>query len=153
MSIEQNKAIVARFYEELWNNRKVEVADEIFAGECVTHQLQSGAEVTSAGRSPEVLKHHVGEWLKGFPDLRFEVEEMIAEGELVMSRCVMRGTHAGEWMGVEASGRQVSIRMMVVHRIAKGKIVEDWVLVETLGFLQQLGVVPPTVEILSKTRG
>ncbi|HEY0077514.1 MAG TPA: ester cyclase [Pyrinomonadaceae bacterium] len=150
MSAEENKAVVRRFYEELWNARRMETADEIFAEECVTHQLQSGAEVTTAGRSPAALKRHVAEWLEGFPDLRFEVEQMIAEGTEVLSRSVMRGTHAGRWMGVAASHREVSIRMMVVHRIEGGKIVEDWVLVESLGFLQQLGLVPPTVEILSK---
>lgn len=116
----------------------------------MTHQLQSGAEVTTAERSPAALKRHVAEWLEAFPDLRFEVEQMISEGAEVLSRSVMRGRHTGEWMGIAASGREVSIRMMVVHRIEDGKIVEDWVLVESLGFLQQLGLVPPTVEILSK---
>ena len=150
MPAEENKALVRRFYEELWNGRRMEAADEIFAAGCVTHQLHSGAEVSAAERSPEALKRHVAEWLKGFPDLRFEVEQMIAEGAEVLSRSVMRGTHAGEWMGIAASGREVSIRMMVVHRIEGGKIVEDWVLVESLGFLQQLGLVAPTSEILSK---
>ena len=150
MSVELNKAIVTRFYEAVWNDRNLSVADEIFADDCVTHQLHSGAESEGVPRRPGDVKHHVTEWLEAFPDLRFEVEQMLAEGDQVMSRCVMHGTHAGSWNGVPATGKQVSMRMFVVHRIVSGKIVEDWVLVEALGFFQQLGLVPPTQEILSR---
>jgi steroid delta-isomerase-like uncharacterized protein len=137
---EQNRAIVRRFYEELWNQRNVEVADEIFASNCVTHQLQSGAEVSAAPRNPDSVKHHVAEWLAGFPDLRFTVDQMIAEGDRVVSQSVMHGTHTGTWMRLAPTGKAVSIRMMVIHRLVEGKIVEDWVLVEASGFFQQLGL-------------
>lgn len=150
MSAEQSKALVWRFYEELWNNRKISVADQIYAPDCVTHQLVSGAEPAGAPRSPESIKHHVTEWLTGFPDLRFEVEQMLGEGELVMSRSVMRGTHLGKWLGIPPSGKQVSIRMIVTHRVVNGRIAEDWVLVEALGFFQQLGLLPETEDVLSK---
>ncbi|HEX8162048.1 MAG TPA: ester cyclase [Pyrinomonadaceae bacterium] len=150
MSIEENKAVVARFYEELWNGRRLEVADEIFAPGCVTHQLRSGAPVASVPRSPAEVKEHVWSWLAAFPDLRFEVEQVVAEGDLVMTRSVMRGTHAGAWMNVEPTNREASIRMTVVQRIAGGKIVEDWVLVESLGFYQQLGLVPDSREIFAR---
>jgi steroid delta-isomerase-like uncharacterized protein len=150
MSSEQNKAIVTRFYEELWNNRIFSVADEIFAADCVTHQLQSGADSTGLPRSPEVVKHHVGEWLAAFPDLRFSIEQMIAEADNVVSQSVMHGTHRGTWLGIAPTGKQVSIRMFVVHKIVNGKIAADWVLVEALGFFQQLELVPPTQEIMAK---
>src|SRR5919106_4785825 len=136
MSLEQNKAVVLRFYEELWNARTLSVADEIFAADCVTHQLQSGAAPEGTPRNPEAVKHHVAEWLAGFPDLRFSVEQMLAEGDLVMTRSTMHGTHTGSWLGIGPTGKQVSIRMFVVHRIVNAKIAEDWVLVEALGFLQ-----------------
>lgn len=149
MSTEQNKAIVSRFYDELWNNRQVGVADQIFAPDCVTHQLHSGAELVGVPRGPEAVKHHIAEWLRGFPDLRFEVEQMIVEGDVVVSRSVMRGTHLGNWLGIPPSGKNVSIRMVITHRVVNGRIAEDWVLVEALGFFQQLGLVPETQEILS----
>src|SRR5688572_7396279 len=114
MSAELNKAIVTRFYEELWNNRNISVADEIFARDCVTHQLRSGAVSAGAPRSPEAVKQHVAEWLKGFPDLRFSIEQMIAEADRVASLSVMHGTHTGAWLGVAPTGKQVSIRMFVV---------------------------------------
>lgn len=148
MSAEQNRAIVSRFYEELWNQRRVDVADEIIAPDCVTHQLRSGVEVGGVARGPEAVKRHAAEWLKGFPDLRFTVEQMIAEGDQVVTRSVMQGTHTGAWLSIAPTGKQVSIRMMVIQRIADGKIAEDWVLVESLGLWQQLGLLPATEEIL-----
>lgn len=151
MSVEQNKAIVQRFIEELWNNRNLDVADEIFAADCITHQLRSGAELVAAPRSPEVVKKHVAEWLIGFPDLRFTIEQMIAEADQVVARTVMQGTHTGVWLGIAPTNEQVSLRMITIHRIANGKIVEDWVLVESLGFFQQLGLLPATQEIMAKT--
>ena len=150
MTIEENKAVVSRFYEELWNGRRLEVADEIFAPGCVTHQLRSGAPVASAPRPPAEVKRHVAEWLAAFPDLRFEVEQVVAEGDLVMTRSLMRGTHAGPWTGVAPTNREATIRMTVVQRLDAGLIVEDWVLVESLGFYQQLGLVPDSREIFAR---
>lgn len=150
MSSERNKAVVTRFYEELWNGREVSVADEIFSPSCVTHQLQSGPEIKGVPRGPEAVKHHVAEWLTGFPDLSFDVEHMIAEGEFVVSRSVLRGTHTGNWSGLPPTGKPVSIRMIVIHRVVDGRIAEDWVLVEALGFFQQLELIPVTQDILAK---
>jgi predicted ester cyclase len=150
MSVEQCRAIVARFYEELWNGRNLGVADEIIAPGCVTHQLSSGAEPVGAPRGPEAVKQHVAEWLAGFPDMRFTVEEVIAEADRVMSRSVMRGTHSGTWLGIPPTGRRVSVRLVVIQRVEGGKIVEDWVLTEALGFFQQLKLVPATDEILAE---
>ncbi len=150
MSAEQNKVVVRRFIEELWNNRNLDTADEIFAADCVTHQLRSGAGLVAAARSPEVVKKHVTEWLVGFPDLHFTIEQMVAEADQVVARTVMQGTHSGVWLGVAPTGKQVNIRMITIHRIANGKIAEDWVLVESLGFFQQLGLIPATQEIMAK---
>ena len=67
-----------------------------------------------------------------------------------MTQCVARGTHLGSWLGIPATGKFISIQMFVVHRIADGRIVEDWVLVDSLGVFQQLGLVPPTEELLAR---
>lgn len=150
MSVEQNRAVVLRFYEELWNNRNLSVADEIVSPNCVTHQLQSGTASVGVPRGPKAVKQHISEWLEGFPNLHFDVEQMVAEGDQVVSRSVMRGTHTGTWLGVAPTNKEVSIRLMVIQRIENSKIIEDWVLVEALGFFQGLGVLPATQEILSK---
>lgn len=153
MSAEQSKSIVSKFYNELWNERNLNIADEIFADNCVTHQLHSGDESAALTRNPEAVKHHVKEWLVGFPDLRFTVEQMLVENERVMTQSIMRGTHKGFWFGIAPTNKKVSVRLSVIHRISNGKIVEDWVLVEALGFFQQLGLIQSTDKIIAKTAG
>jgi SnoaL-like polyketide cyclase len=86
--------------------------------------------------------------LNGFPDLKFTIEQMIAEGDRVSTLLVMNGTHAGEWLGIPPNGKHINIRMMTIHRFRNCKIIEDWVVVESLGFFQQLGIVPATSDLL-----
>lgn len=116
----------------------------------MTHHLQSGAETVAIARNPEAFKHHVEEWLAGFPDLRFTVEQMLVEDDRVMTQSVMYGTHPGAWLGIAPTSKQVSVRLSVIHRVLDGKTVEDWVLVEALGFFQQPGLVSPTGKIFSQ---
>jgi steroid delta-isomerase-like uncharacterized protein len=142
------KQLIRRFVEELWNERRLDVADAIFAKDCVTHQLRSGAPADAVPRGPQAIKEHVAGWISSFPDLRFSVEQMLSEGDRVVMQLRMEGTHQGAWMGIPASGKKIQIGMFTVHRVAQGKIVEDWVLVESLGFLQQLGVVPSTADLV-----
>jgi len=148
--MKDNKHIVTSFVEELWNQRRLEVADTIFDEDCHTHQLQSGTPVVAARRGPAAVKAHVTSWLSGFPDLKFTVEQMFTEEDRVLSQLAMNGTQTGEWMGIPPTGKHVNIRMITIHRIRTGKIIEDWVLVESLGLLQQFGALPPTTEILSE---
>src|SRR5438270_2519413 len=123
--MENNKLIIIKFVEELWNQRKLEIADDIFDIECQTFQLQSGANLTPSPRGPEIIKKHISEWLSGFPDLKFSLEQMIAEGNRVFSLLTMNGTHRGLWQGIPPSGKRVNIRLMTIHRIQKCKIIED----------------------------
>lgn len=143
------KQLINRFVQELWNERRLEVADAIFANDCVTHQLRSGAPAEAVPRGPQAIKEHVTSWVASFPDLYFSVEQMLSEGDRVAMQLLMEGTHQGTWLGIPPSGERIQIRMFAVHRIVQDKIVEDWVLVESLGVLQQLGVVPNTADLLS----
>ena len=146
--MEPAKHIIERFVEDLWNARRLDVADQIFSEDCVTHQLRSGVLAEPAQRGPQEIKEHVSGWLMSFPDLRFKIEQMIAERDRIVSELVMEGTHQGTWMGISPTGKRLEIRMITIHRIANSKIAEDWVLVESLGFFQQLGVVPDTAELI-----
>ncbi len=146
--MEPAKHIIQRFVEELWNARRLSVADEIFAEDCVTHQLRSGVLTEPARRGPQEMKEHISGWLMSFPDLRFNIEEMIAERDRVVSQLVLEGTHQGTWMGIAPTGKRLQIRMFTIHRIANNKIAEDWVLVESLGLFQQLGMLPATEELV-----
>ena len=149
MDAVQNENLVRRFVEDLWNRRNPDLANTLFSSDCRTHQLRSGVPLEATPRGPEAVRKHMAEWLSGFPDLHFEIEQMLAAGDRVLSQLVMHGTHTGTWLGIPATGRRVSIRMMTIHRIRDGKISEDWVLVESLGFFQQLGALPPTPAILA----
>ena len=143
------KQVINRFVEELWNERRLDVADAIFAENCVTHQLRSGVEADAVPRGPGAIKEHVASWIASFPDLRFSVEQMLSEGDRVVTQLRMEGTHQGAWLGIPASGKKLQIRMFTVHRVVQGKIAEDWVLVESLGLFQQLGIVPDTADLVS----
>ncbi|MDP4217558.1 MAG: ester cyclase [Bacteroidota bacterium] len=150
--MDSNKQLVTRFFDEVWNQRRIEVADDIFDNDCVTFQLGSGAPVTAAPRGPESIKNHVTEWLSGFPDLKFTIEQMICEGDRVSTLLAFDGTHTGEWLGIPPSSRRINIRLMTIHRITGNKIIEDWVIVESLGFFQQLGILPATTDFLRAFR-
>jgi steroid delta-isomerase-like uncharacterized protein len=148
IEMDDPKRLINRFVEELWNERRLEVADAIFDKDCVTHQLRSGVPVDAVPRGPQAIKEHVAGWIASFPDLRFSIEQILGEGDRVVTQLLMEGTHLGAWLGIPASGKKIQIRMFTVHRVVQGKIVEDWVLVESLGLFQQLGVVPNTADLL-----
>lgn len=147
-AIDDPKQLINRFVGELWNECRLEVADAIFSDDCVTHQLQSGMPAGAVVREPQAIKEHVTAWIASFPDLRFSIEQMLSEGDRVVMQLLVEGTHRGPWLGIPARGKKMQIRMFTIHRIAQDKIVEDWVLVEFLGVLQQLGVVPNTAELV-----
>jgi steroid delta-isomerase-like uncharacterized protein len=148
----KNEQLVRRFFEELWNGRKFELADKLIAVDCRTHQLRSGAEVAATPRGPKEMKAHMEEWLRGFPDLKFTIEQIFSGGDKVFTQTEMEGTHTGTWLEVPPTNRRVTVRAMTVHRIARGKVAEDWVMVGSLGFFQQLGLTAPTFEIFSRAK-
>jgi steroid delta-isomerase-like uncharacterized protein len=150
VSEEKNKMIVKRFIEEFWNQRKLHLADELFAPDCITHQLRSEEDAVGTPRSPESVKREAAAWLAGFPDLKFVLEKIIAAEDEVVAHCTMRGTHSGIWMGVPATGKKVSVPLITIHRIAGGKIAEDWVLVGSLLLFQQLGMVSATQALVAR---
>jgi steroid delta-isomerase-like uncharacterized protein len=142
------ESVVVRFVEELWNERNLNIADSLFDEDCHTHQLQSGSPVVAVPRGPAAIKAHVRDWLSAFPDLKFTVEQMFSDGDRVISQLAMDGTQTDQWLGIPATRKRVNIRMITIHRIRNGKVIEDWVLVESLGLLQQLGALPTTKDIL-----
>jgi steroid delta-isomerase-like uncharacterized protein len=148
----KNEQLVRRFLEDLWNGRKLELADKLIAGDCKTHQLRSGADNTPVLRGPKEMKAHIEDWLRGFPDLKFTIEQLFSADDKVFTQTVMQGTHTGTWLEVPPTNKRVTVRMMTVHRIAGGKIAEDWVMVGSLGFFQQLGLIAPTFELFSRAK-
>ncbi len=138
MSLEENKAIELRFFEEVVNKGNLAVIDEIVAANFVQHDAPPGITADREGMKQFFATHH-----SAFPDFHSTLEDMFAEGDKVVQRFTARGTHKGEWMGIAPTGKQVTISGIAIHRITDGKIVEDWTSMDMLGALQQLGVVPP----------
>src|SRR5438132_9933054 len=107
MTTDENKAVLKRFIEQMWNQRQLEIADELFAPDCVTHQLRGAGDSSEAPRPPESVKAEAAAWLAGFPDLRFDIEQMFASDDHVITRYTMHGTHTGQWMGLAPTKKKV----------------------------------------------
>ena len=141
MSAQENKAIVQRFFDEVCNARKLEVANELFSAD----HTYSDPSIPGIPPGPEGQKQLVTTYQTAFPDAHWHVEEMIAEGDKVVTRWTGRGTHKAELQGnppIPPTGKEVAVPGIWIHRIAGGKIVESWNVWDTLGMLQQLGVIP-----------
>ena len=125
MSAEENKAVVRRLWEEVWNQNKLDVCDEIFDTEYAAHEK---------GFAP-VLR-------AAFPDIHFEVLQMVAEDDRVVSHYMLTGTHQGDFMGIPATGNRIEVKTIWIHRLEKGRIVEGqkWGVWDSLAMMQQLGM-------------
>jgi steroid delta-isomerase-like uncharacterized protein len=134
---EENKALIQHFVEEAFNERNLEVADEVYASGFISHESADPVE-----RDPEYVKQFVGMYRTAFPDGHTTVEDVISEGDRVVYRWTFRGTHRGELMEIPPTERQVTITGITIDRISDGKIEEEWNLFDQLGLLQQLGVAP-----------
>jgi predicted ester cyclase len=146
--------VVERFFDEVWNDRDFAVLDEIVDRECVTHQVRSApGDIAATARGPLALRQHIEGWFAAFPDIKVTTDLRCACGAYVVTWVTMRGMHNGPWQGVPPTGRDVTIRTVAQHRVEDGRIVEDWVIVETLGLFQQLGLVPTTQELLTQRQG
>ncbi len=136
MSSDDNKALVSRFYEEVWNRGNVDVATEIFADAYVRHDLRpTQAEAGSPGQAKIAA-----DFRRAFPDLTPHVDLMVAEGDLVAARWTMEGTRMGPWGGVEPTGNRARFSGVNFFRIRAGRVVEIWNHRDDLGLMQQVGV-------------
>jgi steroid delta-isomerase-like uncharacterized protein len=134
----ENKAIVRRLYEEVWNKRRVELVDELMSPSHAMHDNH----LPDSGIGPEAYKRNVARFVAGFPDLRFTVEDMLVENDKVAVGWTISGTHKGEFRGISPTGRKVSVEGITINHIADGKIMDSYVSWDALGLLQQLGAAP-----------
>ena len=137
MSTEENKTTNRRFYEEVINQKHLNVVDEIADASYASHSFPPGLP---PGR--EGLKAFVGAFHAAFPDGHLSIDQMIAEGDTVATRLTFRGTHTGELMGIPPTGKQVSVPALDMARYANGKLVEHWGGPDQMSLMQQLGVIP-----------
>ena len=137
MSTETNKATVRRFHEEVIGGRNPDALDALCQPDVrVYHPPTPGPTDLATG------KQFAAMFLAAFPDARNTIEDMVAEGDRVVTRGTMRGTHQGELMGIPPTGRQVTMGWMSFDRFVDGRFAERWVVQDNLGLMQQLGVIP-----------
>lgn len=137
MSEAQNIATLERFVEEVINQGRFEAADELVEEDFVELDPLPGQK---QGR--EGLKDVIRMMRMSFPDIHWVVQETIASGDKVVSRFKWTGTHRGDFAGIPATGRQVTVPGVVIDRLKDGKMADSRILMDTLGMMQQLGVVP-----------
>ena len=146
MLTETNKALSRRFLEEVFNQGKLDVLDEITAKD---HVNSGPGTLPGLPAGPEGNKHLVTVYRNAFPDIHFTVDEQIAEGDKVVTRWTGHGTHQGELLGIPATGKSSTVTGIAVDRIVNGKIAESWGIFDQFGMMQQLGVIP-TPELAGK---
>jgi steroid delta-isomerase-like uncharacterized protein len=137
MSVEANKAVIGRFFEDIFNQGHLDVADEIVATNYINHNPAPGETPGVAG-----LKQFVTSIRTAFPNLHFTIDDLLAEGDKVTTRWTVTGTHQSEFAGIPATGKPVTVAAINIHRIVDGKVQEGWLNWDALGMMQQLGVIP-----------
>lgn len=138
---DQNKGVIRRLFTELWNDGDLSVADQLFTPNYTHHDPAT----PDFGRGPESEKKRAALYRTAFPDLRLTIENIIAEGDTVMTRWSCHATHKGDLSGIAPTGKRVDLTGFTAARLSGGKLAEGWVNWDALGLMQQLGVVSTPV--------
>ena len=133
---EQNKALFRQFIEGM-NAHDISVIDQVIDPSFINHDPMPGQDDGIKG-----LKDMMGMFYSAFPDLTVSLEQIVAEGDLVVGRVITKGTQSGEFMGAPGSENKISLTEMHMIRISNGKAVEYWGVVDSMLMMQQLGVMP-----------
>lgn len=134
-----NKAIVRRWFDEVWNRGREETIDELFAPHGIGYGL---GDTDVPTRGPAEFKLFANNLRGAIADIHMTIEDIMAEGDKVTVRITVEGTHTGSQLGVAPTGRRIRIAGVVMVRIANGQIVEGWNSWDQLGLLRQIGALP-----------
>lgn len=135
MSTEANKAAIREFFEQVWNQGD-EAAIDRFVAE------QAAGNDADFGKGREGFKQQWRQWQSAFPDIHFEIEEMIAEGDTVVARWTLTGTHQGPFLGLAPTGKRIRVGGMSLDHLKDGVLVSGFDGWDNLGLRQQLGLIP-----------
>jgi steroid delta-isomerase-like uncharacterized protein len=134
----ENKALARRFIEEVWNKHNPAAAGEIIAPHYVLHDPATPEKVVGI----EGFKRFFHRYSSAFPDQHFTIQDLIAEGDRVVLRWEVEGTHTGPLAGIPPTGKRIRVTGITISRIENGRAVEDHINWDALGLMQQLGLVP-----------
>lgn len=138
VSVEENKALVRRFYTEVINQGNLDLVDELVAADFVEHETLPG--IPTSG--PEAAKGALGMFLAAFPDLQFTPDDIIAEGDKVVVRATMTGTHKGELMGIPPTNKSVKVQVIDIIEFRDGLATAHWGVTDQAAMMEQLGLTP-----------
>jgi steroid delta-isomerase-like uncharacterized protein len=134
---EQNKALMRRAVEAVWNREDFAVLKEIVADDFVIHADTPEAELHGVEGATQFVKMlH-----RAFPDIHFTIVDQVAEGDRVVTRWIAHGTHQGELFGMPPTGKKVTLSATDIDRVAGGKVVECWTTMDAATMMQQMGLV------------
>ncbi len=139
MSTATNKARARRFVLEHNQAGYIASFDDLLAPDCIVHEYLPGLP-DAMNRAD--YQQFIAMFRSAMPDIGNTIEDLIAEGDRVVGRYTVRGTHRGELLGIPPTGRQVTISATEIYRVDAGRIAEQWTLTDALGMMQQLGVIP-----------
>jgi len=138
---EEQKKIFRRFAEEAWNKGNLDVVYETFTADYRAHSTDPAYDVVGAKAHAEFIET----FRASFPDVTVHFEHLISNGDLLVANMSWSGTHQNDYMGIAATGRDVSVHVIGLNRFEGDMVVEAWGVVDMLGMLQQLGVIPSDV--------
>jgi steroid delta-isomerase-like uncharacterized protein len=133
----QNKVAMRRIFEEAWNQGDFTVVEEIFSPDYVAHFAPPGAPTGREG-----FRWFITMYRTAFPDLHLQVNDMMADGDKVISRFTIRGTHTGQLMNIAPTNKEVTVTGIVIVRFENGQNIEAWGETDRFGLMQQPGVIP-----------
>ncbi len=136
---EQNKALIRRWFEEVWNKGRADAIAELFADDGVAHGLSD--DTANPLRGPAGFLPFPAQFREAFPNIEVVVEDQIAEGDMVATRCSVRGKHTGHSLGFAATQVPVDFTGVTITRIKDGKIVEAWNNFDFMKMYRQLGAI------------
>jgi steroid delta-isomerase-like uncharacterized protein len=136
---EKNKALLRRWFEEVWNKGRTDAIDEMFAQDAIAHGLSDDPE--SPLKGPSGFKPFHETFRGAFPDVEVVIEDMIAEGDKVAARCSVRAKHSGDHLGIAASGAPVDFTGIAIVRVRDGKLIEAWNNFDFLKMNRQIGAI------------
>src|SRR5215475_3226032 len=149
MATSANKELVRKFYDEVWNERKVQAVEKYLSP---SHALTDPNAMDSK-TGPEAYQAVVTRFLRAFSGLKFEVQDMVCEKDKLVAFWMISGTHTGEYNGVAPTNKKVTVEGISIHQIANGKIMDTSSVWDTLGLLKKIGAVVTVGRTKGKARG
>ena len=144
-----NKEFVKKFYKEVWNERKVQCVDKYLSP---SHALVD-PNAMDAMTGPAAYKTILTRFMRAFSNLKFEVQDMVCEGDKVVASWMISGVHTGEYNGVAPTNKKISVEGISIHQIADGKIMDSYSVWDTLGLMKMIGAIVTVGRARTKARG